>query len=92
MPKTKLTLSIDRELILEVKAYLAKKNRGISEVVEEFLRKLVTEKELLSMMEALGIEREHISYEEVTGGRIGGHNVSELVRETRDGREKSISR
>ena len=92
MPKTKLTLSIDDKLILEVKAYLAKRDRGISEVVELFLRDLVTEKELVSMMDALGIEQKYISYEDVVRGRPGGLEASGMVRETRDGREKSISR
>lgn len=92
MPKTKLTLSIDDKLILEVKAYLAKRDRGISEVVELFLRDLVTEKELVSMMDALGIEQKYISYEDVVRRRPGGLEASGMVRETRDGREKSISR
>lgn len=92
MAKTKLTLSIDEELVREAKAYLARKNQRISPLVEDYLRSLVTVAAVERMMDELGIKRKYVSFEEVMRNRPLGGNAGKMVREMRDEREKGLSR
>jgi hypothetical protein len=43
--ETKLTLKLDQKVINSVKVYAEKNNRSLSKLVEDYFRKLISEKE-----------------------------------------------
>ncbi len=92
MVKTKLTLSIDEELVREAKAYLARRKQAVSSAVEGFLVSLVTVGAVEKIMDELSIERKFVSYDEVVKNRPAGGDAGKVVRGQRDEREKSLSR
>lgn len=91
MTKGKLTLSVDEEIIREAKAFLARKDMTMSGVVEDFLRSLVTPAAIEGMMRELQIERKYVSFEDVIKNRLAGLDAGKIIREMRNGREKSLS-
>ncbi len=55
MPRSKITLSVDQELLKEAKGVLAREGVSISSVVEEALESLITSKLFEEMAKRLGL-------------------------------------
>ncbi len=91
MSKTKLTLSIDRDIIKEAKAQAILTDSSISDMVENFLRSM-GRSWADSLREGLGIKRRYVSYDDVIKRRPKGLNAAKLVRAIRDERANSIFR
>ena len=85
--KRKLTLSVDGELLREVKSLLAGEGESVSGVVEEFFESLLGFRWLDGLAEELGLGRlEPLDPSEVPRRRPAGLDAGRLVRELRDGR------
>lgn len=89
MPKTKLTLTIDKEVIRRAKSRLALEDRSISEVVE-ILLKSYTVSWIDKLMVDLGIKEKYVSYDSVMKNRKTGLDAGKIVRSMRDARAKNI--
>ncbi|MCX8183310.1 MAG: DUF6364 family protein [Crenarchaeota archaeon] len=86
MSRRKLTLSIDENLIREIKAMLASEGSSLSSVVEEFLGSL-TSRWLEEMAEDLGLGGlEPLDPADIPGSRPKGYDSAKLVRELREQR------
>jgi hypothetical protein len=90
MAKTKLTLSIDEEVIKEAKSESLRRNTDVSTLVEEFLRS-ISRLRIKEIMLKLGVEERYVSYEEIAKGRPSGLAAEKVIRELRNGREQNIS-
>ncbi|MDE1762219.1 MAG: hypothetical protein KGH78_03435 [Candidatus Micrarchaeota archaeon] len=90
MAKTKLTLTVDREIIKEAKIESLKNDVSISQLVENLLKSLTTSW-IDDLMKRLGISDKYISYEDVIRDRSKGFDAGKAVRLMRYGRGKSIS-
>lgn len=91
MRKTKLTLTVDREVINEAKSRLANQNTSISKMVENFLRSY-TNSWIDRLMKDLGIKKRYISYESIVRSRRSGADAGKIVRSIRNARAVGISR
>jgi hypothetical protein len=89
MGKTKLTLSIDKEVIKAAKTQALLKDSNISSLVETFL-KSIGESWVDELMEKLGVRRGYVSYEDVMKNRPRGSDAGKVIRALRYGREKRI--
>lgn len=92
MTKTKLTLSIDKEIIKDAKKQALSKEVSISGLVEDFL-KSIGYSWVDELMTELGVKKRYVSYEDVIRNRPKapkGFDAGKTVREMRYGREKRI--
>jgi metal-responsive CopG/Arc/MetJ family transcriptional regulator len=92
MAKKKLTLSIDEELLSEVKKLSTLEGSSLSEIVEEYFEGLVFERWVRNLCDDLGLgELEPITELEITKNRPKGLDAAKVVRELREGRLGGIS-
>ena len=91
MTKTKVTLSIDKQVVSQAKVALAKKGENMSEEVERFLEALSGSGDMDKMLGVLGIQRRRVGSEEIEKSRPKGLDAAEAVREMRNARKESIS-
>lgn len=91
MPKTKLTLTIDKDVIRKAKSRLALEDKSISEVVEVLLKSYAISW-IDKLMAQLGIKERYLSYDSVIKNRKRGLDAGKIIRSMRDARAKSISR
>ena len=92
MTKTKVTLSIDKQVVSQAKVALAKKGENMSEEVERFLESLSGSGDMDKMLSVLGIQRRRVGSEEIEKLRPKGSDAAKAVREMRNARKESISR
>ncbi len=89
MSRRKLTLSIDENLIREIKAILASEGSSLSSVVEEFLGSL-TSRWLEEMAEDLGLgSLDPLDPADIPGSRPEGYDSAKLIRELREQRSSA---
>jgi len=87
MAKRKLTLSVDGDVLREVKSVLAGQGSSISGVVEEFLESLLASRWLEDLADDLGYESLlPLDPSKISEDRPRGMDASKVVRELRDGR------
>ena len=87
MGRRKLTLSIDEDIIKEVKRVFAGKGFSISRVVEEFLKSTMTSKWLEELANTLGYKNlMPLDPSKIPENRPDGMDAAKIVRELRDGR------
>ena len=87
MPKVKLTLSVDRDLLEEARLAAVRDGRALSEIVEEYLEYLAADAWLEGLADELGLgPLEPTSEGEVPASRPRGLDAARAVRELRDGR------
>ncbi len=87
MGRRKLTLSIDEDLLKEVKSIFTRKGVSISRVVEEFLESMMASKWLEELANALGYESlTPLDPFKIPVNRPDGVDAAKVVRELRDGR------
>lgn len=92
MAKKKLTLSVEGDLLDEVKGIVAVRGRSLSSIVEEYLEYLVFERWAEVLSEELGLgDLEPTTESEISGGRPRGLDAAAVVRELREGRVKDIA-
>lgn len=90
MSKKKLTLSVDENLIREIKAILASEGSSLSSVVEEFLGSL-TSKWLEELAEDLGLgSLDPLDPADIPSSRPVGYDSTRLVRKLRDQRASVV--
>lgn len=89
MAKTKLTLSIDRDVVKSAKTHSIKIDSNISTIVEEFL-KSITGEWVHDLAKKLGVREHYTSYDDVLKDRPSGLKAEKIIRALRNGR-KSIS-
>jgi len=91
MGKRKLTLSVDEDLVDEVKLFASRVGRSLSSLVEEYFEYLVLAKWVDCLAKELGLEvLEPTSETEVLKSRPAGLEASRVVREIREGRVKAV--
>lgn len=91
MVKRKLTLSVDGDLLDEVKGIAAIRGRSLSSIVEEYLEYLVFEKWAEALGRELGLgDLEPTTESEISGSRPKGLDAASAVRELRERRVKDI--
>ena len=92
MVKRKLTLSIDEELLSEVKKLSTLEGVSLSEIVEEYFEGLVFERWVRNLCDDLGLgELEPTTELEITKNRSKGLDAAKIVRELRERRVNGIS-
>ena len=91
MPRAKVTLSVDEEVLREARPNMVKKGVSMSAAFEEALKSFTTKYELTKLAEALGIKVEYVSYEDVIRRRKKGGDSGKLIRRMRDDRANRIS-
>jgi hypothetical protein len=92
MVKRKLTLSIDGELLSEVKKLSTLEGISLSEIVEEYFEGLVFEKWVQSLCDDLDLgELEPTTKLEITRNKPKGLDAAKVMRELREGRVNGIS-
>jgi hypothetical protein len=92
MVKRKLTLSIDGELLSEVKKLSTLEGISLSEIVEEYFESLVFERWVRNLCDDLGLgELEPTTKLEITRNKPKGLDAAKVVRELREGRVNGIS-
>jgi len=85
MVKRKLTLSVDGDLLDEVKGIAAIRGRSLSSIVEEYLEYLVFEKWAEALGRELGLgDLELTTESEISGSRPKGLGAASAVRELRE--------
>jgi hypothetical protein len=92
MVKTKVTLSVDRELLRESKAYLAEKNLTVSGTLERALSEMAAPGLVERVAMNLGEKLEYIGYDRIPIGRPKGKDAAKALREARGERTSAISR
>ena len=94
MSKTKLTLSVDSDLLKAAKIQLLKKGKTLSDYTEESKRSLITTSIVENVAKALNIKLSNMRFEEVTSKRVNlppGQDSASMIREMRDDRTNRIS-
>jgi len=92
MAKRKLTLSVEGDLLDEVKGIVAVRGRSLSSIVEEYLEYLVFERWAEALAEELGLGGlEPTTESEVSGSMPRGLDAAAVVRELREGRVKDFA-
>jgi hypothetical protein len=92
MGKTKVTLSVDEDLLRESKAYLAEKNLTVSGTLEKALSEMAVSSVVEKMAANLGEKLDYVGYDQVPRRRPKGRDASRVVREARGERTNAISR
>ena len=90
MSKSKLTLSVDEELLNEARANLIKSGFSLSSTFEELLKSF-TKYGLEEISKELGIEIKYMGFEDIAKKRGAGKDSGKLIREMRNGREGRLS-
>jgi hypothetical protein len=90
--KTKVTLSVDEELLRESKAYLAEKNLTVSGILEKALSEMAVSGFVEKVAASIGEKLDYVGYDQVPRKRPKGKDTAKLIRETRGGRSSAISR
>jgi len=92
MGKKKLTLSIRKDLIEEVKKLMAGGGESLSSVVEEYFEYLVSAEWIDALAKDLGFEGlEPTTFSEIPESRPRGLEAAKVVRELRNERAERIS-
>jgi hypothetical protein len=91
MAKTKLTLTIEKDIVRQAKSKLALEDKSVSEIVEVLLKSYVTNSWIDELMASLGIKKRYVSYDSVMKNRKRGLDSGKIIRSMRDGRANSIS-
>ena len=92
MVKRKLTLSIDGELLSEVKKLSTLEGISLSKIVEEYFESLVSERWIRDLCDDFDLgELEPTTELEITKNIPQGLDAAKVVRESREGRIRSIS-
>lgn len=89
MARTKVTLSVDQELLREAKSTTVKHGITLSSAFETLLKSF-TKREIEEVADALGISIKYVSLEDVVKRRKAGWNAGRAVREMRDARAQSL--
>jgi len=92
MPKTKVTLSVDAELLRESKGYLAEKNLTVSGTLEKALSEMPASGFVEKVAANLGEKLGYVGYDQVPRTRPRGKDAARAVREARRERSNAISR
>ena len=92
MRKTKVTLSVDEELLRESKGYLAEKNQTVSGTLEKALSEMAVSRFVERVAASFGGRLGYIGYDQIPKKRPGGKDAARAVREARVGRTSAISR
>ena len=87
MGRRKLTLSIDEDILKEVKGIFARKGDSISRVVEEFLESVMTSKWLEELADTLGYKSlMPLDPFKIPENRPDGIDAAKVIRELRSKR------
>jgi hypothetical protein len=90
MPKVKLTLTVDKDVVRIAKSRFALQNISISEAVEDLLESY-TDYWIERMMNKLGVKKRYVSYRDVIKNRPKGVvDSGKILREMRDARANSV--
>ncbi len=90
MGRRKLTLSIDENLLREIKGILAGEGSSLSRVVEEFLGSLLTSRWVEGMAEDLGLgSLDPLDPADIPSSRPKGYDSAKLVRQLREERSSA---
>jgi hypothetical protein len=93
MGKTKVTLSVEEELLREARAYLVERHQTISGTLERALSEISSSVLYDRIATSLGGRRlEYVGYQDVPRRRPKGKDSARAVREARDARSKAVSR
>jgi len=92
MGKTKVTLSVDEELLRESKAYLAEKNLTVSGTLERALSEMAVSGFAEKVAANIGEKLDYIGYDQVPRKRPKGKDAGKIIREARGERASAISR
>lgn len=93
MTKTKLTLSVDKEILKSAKVYVSQHDTTISKEFEEFVLSLTGSNIMDKIMDRLGIKKQYVSQYDIIRNRNrikGRFDSGKMIREMRDAREKAI--
>jgi hypothetical protein len=91
MNKRKLTLSVRKDLLDEVKRLTALEGRSVSSIVEEYFEYIVFDRWIEALAEELELDDlEPTSEYEVVENRPKGLEAARIVRELREGRVRRI--
>ncbi len=89
--KRKLTLSIRDYLIEEAKLYAREAGRSLSELVEEYLEYLASDRWVEALARELGLgELKPTGEDEIPKSRPKGWDAAKVLREVREGRLEAI--
>lgn len=89
MAKTKLTLSIDKDVIKDAKSQSVLTDSSISDLVESFL-KSVGRSWIDELRSELGVKEKYVSYNDVIKRRPKGSFSERTIRSMRDARANSL--
>jgi hypothetical protein len=92
MGKTKVTLSVDEELLRESKAYLAEKNLTVSGTLEKALSELAVSVFVGKVAASIEKKLDYVGYDQVPRKRPKGKDAAKVIREIRGERASAISR
>jgi hypothetical protein len=92
MGKTKVTLSVDEELLREAKGYLAERNLTVSGTLEKALSEMTASALVEKVAANLGEKLGYVGYDEVPRRRPKGRDAARAVREAREERAHAVSR
>ena len=92
MGKTKVTLSVDEELLRESKAYLAEKKLTVSGTLEKALSEMAVSGFVEKVAANVGVKLGYVGYDQVPKKRPKGKDAAKIIRETRGERASAISR
>jgi hypothetical protein len=92
MGKTKVTLSVDKELLRESKAYLAEKNLTVSGTLEKALSEMAVSSFIQKVAANMGGKLDYVGYDQVPRKRPKGKDAAKIIREARGERASAISR
>ncbi|MEB3756254.1 MAG: DUF6364 family protein [Desulfurococcales archaeon] len=92
MGKKKLTLSVNEDLLDEIRKIVAGEGRSISGIVEEYFEYLASTSWIESLSEELGIGKlEPTTEREIPETRPKGLDAGRIVRQVRKNREERIT-
>ena len=92
MGKTKVTLSVDEELLRESKSYLAERNLTVSGTLERALSEMTVSGFVEKVAANLGERLDYVAYDQVPRKRPKGKDAAKAIREARGERASAISR
>jgi Family of unknown function (DUF6364) len=92
MGKTKVTLSVDEEILREAKAYLAERNLTVSGTLEKALSEMKASALVEKVAANLGEKLGYVGYDEVPRRRPKGKDAARAVRGSRGERARAVSR
>ncbi len=89
--KKKLTLSVNKDLLEEVKLLAYREGRSVSSIVEEYFEYLVLTKWIDALADELGLGvLEPSTGDEIPKSRPSGIDAAKIVRELRDTRLRGL--